>query len=1469
MRVRAALRGFVKWSGIALALLVVLVLLVIVSATRTAFGRERVRQVIVNVANRYLLGSLRVEALRFGPGCAIAIDSAVLRGPDEALLAAIGSANATCRFGSLVRGRLVITSLEVSHPQLIVRQSADGKWNWSQVIRPDTMPPPLVPDTVISTGPSRLIVSGPVRVTNGNVIVEDTGQRREVSAISIDASLVRAEVGGTSTYAELNGMSAGFSNPPIDLHRAGGSLSLVGDSLDIDLPYLSFSRSTAHVRGWIDWGRPGTPAVTARITVDTLAFGDVSWLARQIPTEGGGRFEVSVSGKGGGAPTDVVVSSATVSTTKSTVRGTLSLSFDSASLVIREALLDAAPLHTDLVRRLAADVLPAGMRGAINGRLVARGDGDHRLRIDTLNARFADEAAGGGISQVAAHGTLASGSNGGQSKTSLDLTVYRIDSGTMARVVPAFPPCGIVSGTARLDITSRQVLVRQSDLRCTDGDLVTRLTGGGTIHLGTSIGFDLALEAAPFAPYSVLRSIPALANVTSFDGPIEVHGSPSDLSVVASLRSPGGSVGLAARYRDTADGVAIRATARVRDADPRVLSGRGTVPSGKLNADVSVDLAGDSLAALQGTAELSGLTGTVGGVVVKPSLVRVSLTDARVVAESVLVETSAGVARASGALGLRRDVRDTMTVDATVSLAELAPLLRAAGVIDSVTTTKGPTALDSASGTVTARATVVGSVDSLDVAAEADGSQIALGGARASRVRVSANVAALPKALRGRATIHADSVFTGKTRFDSVSANADSDDGERWRVTLATASSDNPGARAAATLAVRSDTVDLMLDSLEVRVPGLALALQRPARFRRAGRGTLVLDSLELRGSRGALLRLSGVVRDTGAIVISLQLNDATIMLPPPAAEGDSVLTRLDARAMIEGTAATPRGSAWARMRFVDADSISLDSMVAAIEYLDGRGRILATAHGGKDGRRLFEARATVPAMLSLVPFRLDLPDEALSGDVSVDSLYLPDVTQLLPGVVATAGALQTHLTLGGTARHPRATGTAALTGVAATIPALGLDLHDLNTRLDVTEERLTIQHASVQAGKDPGGRAELSGVAGLVERERTDLQLKMTNMPVVRLPDVGELDVSTDLRLAGPGPNPTLSGTITVNRGVIKLPDMGRAGVAGVDDTAFVRLLDSLSTERVTPGGTSRLQQLAIGKVDVVMGPNVWIRSAEASIQLGGSVGLEQAAPQPESLRRRLVLRGTLVTQRGNYRLNVSGITRSFTLEQGSVLFRGEPEINPRLDINAIYVREGMDERQGSRRLPQVRAHLGGTLERPLLTLSSADAKLSQSELLSYLITGQSSIAVGDVRQGSVTNELVASATGALAQRVAGGLFDVVDVTATQTDDEASRGAAANVLASSRLGVGKQLSNRLFLKVDAGLCAFAGGSEATDLWHTFGVSVDYRFRRDVLGSISSAPSTNGATCTNQAAGRGTAITPRQWGIDFNRIWRF
>jgi hypothetical protein len=135
----------------------------------------------------------------------------------------------------------------------------------------------------------------------------------------------------------------------------------------------------------------------------------------------------------------------------------------------------------------------------------------------------------------------------------------------------------------------------------------------------------------------------------------------------------------------------------------------------------------------------------------------------------------------------------------------------------------------------------------------------------------------------------------------------------------------------------------------------------------------------------------------------------------------------------------------------------------------------------------------------------------------------------------------------------------------------------------------------------------------------------------------------------------------------------------------------------------------------------------------------------------------------------------------------------------------------------------------------------------------------------------LLRPATGALAQRLAGGHFDMVNVTAgaTSTDREDTQATAANAFTASRLGLGKQLTNRVFLKVDAGLCALTGGATSSDIGQTLGVSLDYQFNRRLLGSVSSAPSTNGASCANQAAGRGTALTPRQWGLDFDRAWRF
>ena len=1496
-------RGIV-WTGIGFSTLIGVLLFILVLVTQSAFGRERVRQIAVRVASGYLLGSLHLGALRFGPGCALAIDSAALRDPDDSLLVSLGPTRATCAFGPLVHGRLIVTSLDVARPNVIVRQLPSGVWNWSRAIKPDTSPPQ--PST---GGPPRVVVGGPVRLTGGAVVLEvpwappeslrsasrdraiDSAlageipiirrsgnallRRREFKGISIDAPLVQTAIGDTTVIARLNGLGVVSIDPAVTVRRIAGRVALIGSSVDLDLPTVAFNESTARAQGHLDWSASGMPAIEATVTTDTLAFDDLAAFVPNLPRSGGGRLHLAMKTDGGSSPTEYRLTDADLRTTRSVVRGgvTLVLS-ESNELTIRDAALDLAPLHTELVNVLVPGALPAELRGGLTGRLVARGNAKGALRVDTLAARYADEAVPGGVSRVTARGTVTLGGTAGISFSGLAVAVDPVDARTVVRIVPSLAPLsGRLVGRVTLDSTFEHLRFSDADLRYAEGSATPlRVTGEGSVTLSDVPRFDVTLNAQPFSPAALAQSYPALATLPAIEGRVEVRGSAGDLTFATTTTSTAGSMSVAGRYTNDASGVAIRAAGKAHDVDPRAASGRTDVPTGKLATDFDVDLRGPTLDTLRGSAALTNLAGTVSGVTIEPSIARVALTDTRVVAESVVVATSAGEVSARGALGLHGDVRDTLSVTTSVSLAHLAPLLRALGAVDSVKPDSAGAAgsvVDSLGGTVTAHARVVGSLDSLDAEGELVADSVTSPFANAKRAHATWSMVGLRSTPRGQAALQADSLTTSGVRFASATVGARSDDGETWRVTLGTATTDRPGGEATASVAMRGDTLAVDLDSFVVRVPGTDLRLARPTRFRRVGDGTLVLDTLQLRGTRGSVITASGTYHDTGSVAMSLDLANAPAFVPGPGGPADSVRVLLDAAVRLDGTAQTPRAALDVRAHVADDDSLPIDSVVAHVRFADSRAQASIDAHAGT--RSVVSGRADGAIRLSLSPLKADLLDEPLTGRLSIDSLYLPDISRIVPGARLTAGVLRTHITLSGTAKQPRAVGAASLAGGAALIEALGVQVHDANASLQLAEDRITIERVAVRAGKDPEGSAELTGTLGLVDSARVELHLRTASMPVMRLPTTADLDVTSDLQLVGPYARPTLSGRITVDHGVLRLPDMGRAGVVGVDDTAFVRLVDSLAPARIERA-SAPLERFAIGDVQIVMGPNVWLRSAEASVQLGGSIGLEAAAPGPDVTEGQIALRGRLVTQRGNYRLNIGAFIRSFELEQGSVQFNGEPELNPKLDINALYSREGSDDLTATSagRAPKVRAHLGGTLERPVLTLSSADSKLTQAELMSYLVTGQANSALGNaVDESIITSELVASATGALAQRLAGGMFDVVNVTpGSTTDHNDNKSTAADAFSSSRLGVGKQLSNRLFLNVDAGLCALTGGASA-DLGQTLGVSLDYRFRRGVHGSVSSAPSTNGSACANQAAGRGTALTPRQWGVDFSRIWRF
>ena len=284
---------------------------------------------------------------------------------------------------------------------------------------------------------------------------------------------------------------------------------------------------------------------------------------------------------------------------------------------------------------------------------------------------------------------------------------------------------------------------------------------------------------------------------------------------------------------------------------------------------------------------------------------------------------------------------------------------------------------------------------------------------------------------------------------------------------------------------------------------------------------------------------------------------------------------------------------------------------------------------------------------------------------------------------------------------------------------------------------------------------------------------------------------------------------------------------------------------------------------------------AARSAAPAGGRAGRRRAARPPvEGLDALLGDAGTLDARRGTDTLVAGPIRRVFDIEQGSIRFTGAPGLDPALDISALYT-----FRVASGDAVRARARVLGTLERPRLELSSAYGTMSEEQVLSSLVTGQATFdpTSADAYRRLAGAEVASRLASSVADRVAGGFFDVVRVTPGSAGAGGSdlRGMGQSALSSSRLGLGKQLGPRLFLQLDAGTCGLRarGGTGLAFAPAAFsdalGLALDWRVRTDGGVRLSSAPSSAQVTCQGSEQQRGAGTPPRQWALDLFRTWRF
>src|SRR5260370_148716 len=133
-------------------------------------------------------------------------------------------------------------------------------------------------------------------------------------------------------------------------------------------------------------------------------------------------------------------------------------------------------------------------------------------------------------------------------------------------------------------------------------------------------------------------------------------------------------------------------------------------------------------------------------------------------------------------------------------------------------------------------------------------------------------------------------------------------------------------------------------------------------------------------------------------------------------------------------------------------------------------------------------------------------------------------------------------------------------------------------------------------------------------------------------------------------------------------------------------------------------------------------------------------------------------MNSRGTYRLKLGPVTREFIVSQGTVRYFGTPDQDAALDIEAKHVVHPVPtSAQGTPPGITVVAHITGTLLVPKVTLEAEKRELSQTEVISYLLFGKSSVELAG-GQGGIADQRglgesgAALPSGPIGQAVVGG---------------------------------------------------------------------------------------------------------------------
>ncbi|MDO9319776.1 MAG: translocation/assembly module TamB domain-containing protein [Gammaproteobacteria bacterium] len=411
--------------------------------------------------------------------------------------------------------------------------------------------------------------------------------------------------------------------------------------------------------------------------------------------------------------------------------------------------------------------------------------------------------------------------------------------------------------------------------------------------------------------------------------------------------------------------------------------------------------------------------------------------------------------------------------------------------------------------------------------------------------------------------------------------------------------------------------------------------------------------------------------------------------------------------------------------------------------------------------------------------------DQRLDGQLTLTFDDLSWVQAFARQVQISQGQLSGLATFSGTVTEPRVSGNLYLRDTALSIPAMGLQISELNTTVSSTFDTAVDTAANTLTGSDDGtltmqGQAR-SGEGELVfqsevqkpfspERSMT-LTLQGENVDLIRRPELN-LAISPDVTVTASSTGVDITGLLRIPLLDIQITALPASAIDVSSDTVLVgQPEEGPAIHNAAQADRGMLDNVPLtAQLRVELGDDVHFRGFGLDSQLTGALDITQRATGAP------LTYGELTVVEGSYET----YGRTLTIEHGKLLFFGSYD-NPALDIRAVRRTENVT----------VGVQMNGTL-RDIRSQLFSTPTLPDGDIIAVLLTDRPFAEIGtqdsNALIGAITN-LGINQGQSLTNQIRNQLgLDTLAIT--------SRGDTT----SSSLTLGKYLTPRLFIRYGVGL---------------------------------------------------------------------